>query len=86
MEPCIILPAGYSADGWFIGGIYRNGQWQWADGSRMDYQNFPPTGGFTFSADDVTNYAFVMKNGYQWGYVSPFGTQKMGYICESTRC
>ena len=82
----MILAVGFRADGWFIGGIYRNGQWQWTDGSRMDYQNFPPRGGFAVSADDVANYAFIMKNGYQWGYVSPFGTQKMGYICESTRC
>lgn len=52
----------------------------------MIYQNFPGGNGFTSMAQEVTNYAFIMKSGYAWGYVSPFGTQRMGYICESTRC
>ncbi|XP_052689585.1 uncharacterized protein LOC128167739 isoform X2 [Crassostrea angulata] len=77
---------GYNADGWFIGGKYSNGRWTWSDGSPMVYQNFPGGNRFTSMAQDVTNYAFIMKNGYAWGYVSPFGTQRMGYICENTRC
>ncbi|XP_056017430.1 peroxisomal N(1)-acetyl-spermine/spermidine oxidase-like [Ostrea edulis] len=78
---------GYNADGWFIGGVYRKGEWKWSDGSRMNYQAFPGQGlGYVAGAQDVTNYAFIMKKGYQWGYVSPFGSQRMGYICESTRC
>lgn len=80
------ISAGYNADGWFIGGKYSNGRWTWSDGSPMVYQNFPGGNRFTSMAQDVTNYAFIMKNGYAWGYVSPFGTQRMGYICESTRC
>ncbi|XP_034311764.2 uncharacterized protein [Magallana gigas] len=77
---------GYNSDGWFIGGKYSNGRWTWSDGSPMIYQNFPGGNGFTSMAQGVTNYAFIMKRGYEWGYVSPLGTQRMGYICESTRC
>nr|XP_019924504.1 uncharacterized protein LOC109619255 [Crassostrea gigas] len=77
---------GFNADGWFIGGKYSNGRWTWSDGSPMVYQNFPGSNRFNARAQEVTNYAFIMKRGYQWGYVSPFGTQRMGYICESTRC
>ncbi|XP_061181052.1 snaclec jerdonibitin subunit alpha-like [Saccostrea echinata] len=78
---------GFDADGWFIGGEYRRGEWRWTDGSSMTYQNFPGSdNAFMARSQDVTNYAFIMKRGYQWGYVSPFGTQRMGYICESTRC
>eukprot|EP00105_Crassostrea_gigas_P016070 XP_011433309.1 PREDICTED: C-type lectin domain family 6 member A [Crassostrea gigas] len=77
---------GFLADGWYIGGKYSQGSWRWLDESPMTYQNFPGGKRFSWNAQDVTNYAFIMQGTYQWGYVSPFGTQKLGYICESTKC
>nr|XP_011433207.1 perlucin-like protein isoform X2 [Crassostrea gigas] len=74
-------------DGWYIGGVYSQGSWKWTDKSPMFYKNFAAVEQREFSlSQDVTNYAFIKKDDYKWGYVSPFGTQRMGYICESTDC
>lgn len=80
--------AEFLADGWFIGGVYSKGSWKWTDGTPMIYQNFAAVDSRSYSplAQDVTNYAFIKEDDYKWGYVSPFGTQRMGYICESTDC
>lgn len=74
-------------DGWYIGGVYSQGSWKWTDKSPMFFKNFAAVEQREFSlSQDVTNYAFIKKDDYKWGYVSPFGTQRMGYICESTDC
>lgn len=77
-------------EGWFIGGRSENGVWRWADNSRMIYQNFPPVlrsnslGGLRSSV--VVNYAVIFKGDYQWGYVAPRPSPRMGYICEDMAC
>nr|XP_022326718.1 uncharacterized protein LOC111126403 [Crassostrea virginica] len=78
-------------DGWFIGGKSENGRWTWADGSRMVYQNFPPSPPTTLARDNfpqsvVVNYAVIFKGDFQWGYVAPRPAPRMGYICENMNC
>lgn len=65
-------------DGWYIGGVYSQGSWKWTDKSPMFYKNFAAVEQREFSlSQDVTNYAFIKKDDYKWGYVSPFGTQSL---------
>ncbi|XP_062586574.1 uncharacterized protein LOC134248163 isoform X5 [Saccostrea cucullata] len=73
-------------DGWFIGGKSTNGRWTWADGSRMIFTNFPrPSIGSSIRGrpqTTVINYAVIFKSDFEWGYVAPRPTPRMGYICE----
>nr|XP_034309126.1 uncharacterized protein LOC117683625 [Crassostrea gigas] len=78
-------------DGWFIGGRSKNGVWKWADSSEMVFDSFPPVlrtfrPGGRQRPSVVVNYAAIFKGDYQWGYVAPGPTQRMGYICENMSC
>lgn len=76
-------------DGWFIGGRSENGVWRWADNSAMDFQNFPPVRAsinIDRPTSTVINYAVIFKGDYQWGYVAPRPTPRMGYVCENMTC
>jgi hypothetical protein len=60
--------------GWWIGGKLVQGEWQWADGTQMQYQNFPPLEGetgLTSSAANVVNYVGIF---YDYGCIT-------GVIC-----
>ena len=77
--------------GWWIGGKLVQGEWQWADGTQMQYQNFPPLEGetgLTSSAANVVNYVgiFYDYGVYNWGYLSPRDVSNMGVICEIDNC
>uniref|UniRef100_A0A8W8M9V1 C-type lectin domain-containing protein n=2 Tax=Magallana gigas TaxID=29159 RepID=A0A8W8M9V1_MAGGI len=76
-------------DGWFIGGKSENGVWKWADNSDMLFNNFPPVRTSINEArptSTVINYAVIFKGDYQWGYVAPRPTPRMGYVCENMTC
>ena len=48
--------------GWWIGGKLVQGEWQWADGTQMQYQNFLPLEGetgLTSSTANVVNYVGI---------------------------
>uniref|UniRef100_K1QIF4 COMM domain-containing protein 3 n=1 Tax=Magallana gigas TaxID=29159 RepID=K1QIF4_MAGGI len=69
-------------DGWFIGGRSENGVWKWADNSDMLFDDFPPARSSVNGArptSTVINYAVIFKGDYQWGYVAPRPTPRMGY-------
>ena len=73
--------------GWWIGGKLVKGKWTWADGTPMDYQNFPILASESFvgsSGARITNYVAIFKDrgAYNWGYLSPRDVSRMGFICE----
>ena len=70
--------------GWWIGGKLVQGEWQWADGTQMQYQNFLPLEGetgLTSSAANVVNYVvFSTTTGCITGVICPL---EMSVIWES---
>ncbi|KAJ8307530.1 hypothetical protein KUTeg_015614 [Tegillarca granosa] len=76
-------------DGWYIGGRYNNGEWRWADGSPMDYSNFPylrAEGGRITLFAGIFRDERIGKNTYSWGYLTRRSNNKMGFICEKNYC
>ncbi|XP_061181517.1 uncharacterized protein LOC133190062 [Saccostrea echinata] len=80
-------------DGWFIGGISRNGKWTYPDGSRMIYTAFGIKGRDTQSIaarkqfiGDVINYAAIFKSDLAWDYLTQHDNNIMGYVCEAWYC
>ncbi|XP_062566189.1 uncharacterized protein LOC134228553 [Saccostrea cucullata] len=81
-------------DGWFIGGISRNGKWTYPDGSPMRYTAFGIKSRFSGKsalagqriAGDVLNYAAIFRSDLAWDYLTQHDTNIMGYVCEAWYC
>ena len=74
-------------EGWYTGGQMQNGQWSWADGSPMSYNNFGNFGQMNGGQMNGNQYGAIMYNNgqYNWGY-APARGRRMGYICELPNC
>ncbi|XP_048731325.1 uncharacterized protein LOC125648355 [Ostrea edulis] len=77
--------------GWFIGGISKNGKWTYADGSRMTYTAFGRRDrqqSFVTKSRQgtVINYAAIFHSDLAWDYLTTHDRNSMGYVCEAQYC
>ncbi|XP_052687781.1 uncharacterized protein LOC128166559 [Crassostrea angulata] len=75
-------------DGWFFGGISKNGMWSYADGDSMKYQAFGamPLRDTMVAARTFVLYGAIFQSNLAWGYLYPYSNNIMGYICEAQYC
>lgn len=75
-------------DGWYFGGISKNGMWTYADGDSMKYQAFGamPLRDTIVAARTFVLYGAIFQSSLAWGYLYPYSNNVMGYICEAQYC